>query len=96
MTESLEIKLTNVMKVEELTPLFDRVLVEPIKEKKSELLIEEVTGFIPTKGIVVSVGGETKYVKVGDKVTFKQYAATEIEDLDLLLFSERDLLGVWR
>jgi len=79
-------------------PLGPRVLVEPITEPTSELLVEDITGSTPTRGEVYAVGDEVTKVKVGDEVFFKQYAGVEIEiaNREMLIFQENDLLMVWR
>ena len=112
MTESLEkafsadTEILDIIPTEKkLEPLFDRVLVEPIAEEAHELMVEEITGSKPTKGTVLAVGpGRVTdagvlvpmTVQVGDEVAFKQYQADEIDDGALLIFQERQLLGVWR
>ena len=86
-----------------VTPLADRVLVEPAKaEEKTAggIYIPDTAKEKPAKGTVVAVGpgkvDEPLTVKVGDSVLYGKYSGTEI-DVDgsnLLIMRESDIYAV--
>ena len=79
-------------------PLGPRVLVEPMTEPTSELLVEEIVGSVPIRGKVYAIGDEVTKIKVGEEVFFKQYAGVEVEigKVKMLIFQEKELLMGWR
>ncbi|MEX0773270.1 MAG: co-chaperone GroES [Balneolales bacterium] len=90
-----------------ITPLSDRVLVQPdtAEEKTSSgIIIPDTAKEKPQRGTVVAVGpgkveNGTKIemsVKSGDKVLYGKYAGTELEldGEDYLIMRESDILGV--
>lgn len=86
-----------------ITPLADRVLVEPAAAETttiSGIIIPDTAQEKPQKGIVVAVGKGTKdhdmTVKVGDIVLYGKYAGTELklEGEDYLMMRESDLLAI--
>jgi len=86
-----------------ITPLADRVLVEPAAAETttiSGIIIPDTAQEKPQKGIVVAVGKGTKdhdmTVKVGDNVLYGKYAGTELklEGEDYLMMRESDLLAI--
>jgi chaperonin GroES len=90
-----------------LTPLGDRVVVQPASREettKSGLVIPDTAKEKPQRGTVVAVGEGRRDedgdriemdVKVGDIVLFAKYAGTEFkfEDEDYLILSEKDILA---
>ena len=96
------------MSVDEIRPLFGRVLIKPLEEEDLKGIIippsaqEEAT---PEQGEVVALGTggvdkegrEIKFtVKVGDKVFFKKYSPDEVKvgDETYLIIDEVDILAV--
>jgi len=91
-----------------IKPLFDHVLIEPIKEeektKSGILLPSTVEKERPEEGRVIATGpGLEKAgkvipmkVKVGDKVLFAKYGLTEIkiEDKEYLMAKQADILAI--
>ena len=84
-----------------LTPLKDRVLVEPHEAEvktTSGITIPESAQEKPQKGTVVAVGDgkkdEPMTVKVGDVVLYGKYAGTELkfDGKDYLIMREDDIL----
>ncbi len=84
-----------------LTPLKDRVLVEPHEAEvktTSGIIIPESAQEKPQKGTVVAVGegkkDEPLTVKVGDVVLYGKYAGTELkfDGKDYLIMREDDIL----
>jgi chaperonin GroES len=86
-----------------ITPLADRVLVEPAPAEEktaSGLFIPDTAKEKPQKGIVVAAGTGKKdepiTVKVGDTVLYGKYAGTEItvEGKDYLIMRESDIFAI--
>ena len=86
-----------------ITPLADRVLVEPAAaEQKTAggIIIPDTAKEKPQKGTVVAVGNgkkdEPMTVKVGDKVLYGKYSGTEItvDGGDYLIMRESDILAI--
>lgn len=90
-----------------ITPLADRVLVEPAAAEQttaSGIIIPDTAKEKPQKGTVIAAGpGKVENgnkvdmtVKEGDTVLYGKYAGTEvtIEGKELLIMKESDILGV--
>lgn len=90
-----------------ITPLADRVLVEPAAAESttaSGIIIPDTAKEKPQKGTVVAAGpgkveNGTKVdmtVKQGDSVLYGKYAGTEVtvDGKELLIMKESDILGV--
>ena len=90
-----------------ITPLADRVLVEPAAAESttaSGIIIPDTAKEKPQKGTVVSAGpgkieNGTKVdmtVKAGDSVLYGKYAGTEVtvDGKELLIMKESDILGI--
>jgi chaperonin GroES len=91
-----------------LTPLADRVVVRRFDNEpttKSGIVLPDTVNVKPQQGEVLAAGaGRVKEdgervpmdVKVGDKVLFARYAGAEfkVEGEELLIFSEKDILGI--
>lgn len=86
-----------------ITPLADRVLVEPAPAEEktaSGIIIPDTAKEKPQKGQVVAVGGGKKdeplTVKVGDSVLYGKYSGTElsIEGKDYLIMRESDIYAI--
>jgi chaperonin GroES len=92
-----------------IKPLGNRVLVKraEIKMSKGGILLPETAQEKPRQGEVVAIGpgkidekGNVKKVNlcVGDVVLFSSYAGTEVKtednQVDFLIMSEDDILGV--
>jgi chaperonin GroES len=86
-----------------ITPLADRVIVEPAAAETktaSGLIIPDTAQEKPQKGTVVAVGtgkkDEPMTVKVGNTVLYGKYAGTEFkyEGSDYLIMREADILAI--
>ena len=91
-----------------VTPIGDRVLVQPIEEqemKKGGIIIPDTAKEKPQEGKVIALGTgkineEGKKidftVKKGDKVLISKYGGTEIkiDDENYLIVREDDILGI--
>jgi chaperonin GroES len=86
-----------------ITPLADRVLVEPAAAEEktaSGIIIPDTAKEKPQKGSVVAVGSGKKdeplTVKVGDQVLYGKYAGTEItvEGKEYLIMREADIFAI--
>jgi len=78
-------------------PLKDRVAARRVAAEtatKSGILLGEAAD-VPNSAVVESVGDEVKNVKKGDKILFKEYAATEVkvEGKEILIICEEDILA---
>lgn len=86
-----------------VTPLHDRVLVEPAAAEEktaSGIIIPDTAKEKPQRGIVVAAGpgkkDEPMTVKAGDTVLYGKYSGTELslEGKDYLIMRESDILAV--
>ena len=86
-----------------ITPLADRVLVEPAAAEEktaSGIIIPDTAKEKPQKGSIVAIGmgkkDEPLTVKVGDQVLYGKYAGTEItvEGKDYLIMRESDIFAI--
>ncbi|PHS10936.1 MAG: co-chaperone GroES [Kordia sp.] len=86
-----------------ITPLADRVLVEPAAAETktaSGLIIPDTAKEKPQKGTIVAIGtgkkDEPLTVKVGDTVLYGKYGGTELklEGTDYLMMRESDILAI--
>lgn len=86
-----------------VTPLADRVLVEPAEaETKTAggIIIPDTAKEKPQRGTVIAVGkgkkDEPMTVKVGDTILYGKYSGTEIsiEGNDYLIMKESDIYAV--
>ena len=91
-----------------LTPLGDRVVVQPLGREettKSGIVLPDTAKEKPQRGNVIAAGPGRRDddgkripldVKVGDEVLFAKYSGTEfkLEDDELLILSEKDILAV--
>jgi len=92
-----------------LTPLHDKVIVEPIEEEKTTesgiVLPDTVDKEKPEQGKVIAIGPgkmlengkrQKMSVSVGQKVLFTKYSPNEIEikDKEYLVISETDILAI--
>jgi chaperonin GroES len=91
-----------------LTPLADRVIVEPIESEEmtaSGIILPETAKEKPQKGTVLAVGPGRRDeagkriqmdVKTGDTVLYAKYSGTEvkIKDKKYLILKETDVLAV--
>lgn len=76
-----------------IKPLGTRVLLRPIEEKKSEIiLIEEKER---TAGEVIEIGDDVSVIKVGQKAIFKKYPSFLPREIDgLFLIDVEDILAI--
>lgn len=86
-----------------VTPIADRVLVEPdAAETKtaSGIIIPDTAKEKPQRGTIVAVGGgkkdEPMTVKKGDKILYGKYSGTEvqIDGKDFLIMKESDIYAI--
>ena len=86
-----------------LTPLADRVLLEPSAAEtktNSGIIIPDTAQEKPQKGIVVAVGKGTKEnpitVKVGDNVLYGKYSGNDLkyEGKEYIIMKESDILAI--
>tara|TARA_B100001778_G_C18040187_1_gene385062 strand:- start:108 stop:377 length:270 start_codon:yes stop_codon:yes gene_type:complete len=86
-----------------ITPLADRVLVEPAAAETttaSGIIIPDTAQEKPQKGTIVALGSgkkdEPMTVKVGDAVLYGKYSGTELklEGKDFLIMRESDILAI--
>ncbi len=86
-----------------ITPLADRVLVEPAEAETktaSGIIIPDNAKEKPQRGVVVSVGkgkkDEPMTVKEGDTVLYGKYAGTEItvDGKEYLIMRESDIFAI--
>jgi len=94
--------MSTITKVK-VTPLADRVLVEPAEaETKTAggIIIPDTAKEKPQRGTVIAVGtgkkDEPMTVKVGDTILYGKYSGTEIsiEGNDYLIMKESDIYAV--
>ena len=86
-----------------ITPLADRVLIEP-KEAETKtasgIYIPDTAKEKPQQGTVLAAGpgkkDEPMEVKVGDQVLYGKYAGTEVtvEDKKYLIVKQSDILAI--
>ncbi len=91
-----------------LTPLGDRVIVEPIESEEvtsGGIILPETAKEKPQKGAVLAAGPGSRDeqgkriamdVKVGDTVLYAKYSGTEvkIKDKKYLILRENDILAI--
>lgn len=69
------------MKLEAIKNKLVVELLEPSKPKAGQIITEEVKGVKKRdRGTVISVGKKVEEIKVGDVVTFNQYAGKDWEE----------------
>ncbi len=92
----------------QLKPLGDRLVVKPSEREemtKSGIVLPDTVKERPQEGTITAVGPgrtlddgkrEEMDVQVGQKVLFQKYAGTEfkLDDVDLLILSQKDILAV--
>jgi chaperonin GroES len=81
-----------------ITPLADRVVAvreEAKTQTASGIYLPDSSKEKPVMAEVKAVGGEVKYVKVGDKIIYKEYSTTElkIDGTEYLIVKEEDVLA---
>ena len=86
-----------------IKPLGDRLAVEQLKGDEvrtdSGLIVgnaDSFTGQESSQGLVLAVGPDCEVVKVGDKITYGQFAPTRVRDGMKVVFmlSEADVMAV--
>ena len=86
-----------------ITPLADRVLVEPLEAETktaSGIIIPDSAKEKPQQGVIVAVGAgkkdEPMTVKVGDKVIYGKYSGNEfsIDGKKYLIMREADIFAI--
>lgn len=91
-----------------IKPLYDRVLIEPIQEEKTQggIIIPDTAKDKPSKGKVVAVGAGYRSddgaikpltVKIGDVVVYSKWGGSEVKvhDKDLTIMKESDILAIY-
>ena len=81
-----------------IKPLGDRVVAvreEAQAKTASGLYLPDAAKEKPVLAKVLAVGKDTKTVKVGDSIIYKEYATTEIkiDGTEYLIVKEEDILG---
>lgn len=81
-----------------IKPLADRVVaVRPAAQEKtvSGIYLPDAAKEKSTTAEVVAVGSDATQVKVGDKIVYKDYTATElkIDGVEYLIVKEEDILA---
>lgn len=86
-----------------VTPLADRVLIEPSEAEEttaSGIIIPDTAKEKPQRGKIIAAGNgkkdEPMTVKTGDTVLYGKYAGTEIniEGRDYLIMRESDIFAI--
>ncbi|HEV1997852.1 MAG TPA: co-chaperone GroES [Candidatus Dormibacteraeota bacterium] len=92
-----------------LRPLADRVVIKPLEREevtKSGIVLPDTAKEKPQEGLIEAVGNgrlieatgkrEPIDLSVGDRVIYSKYAGNEvkIDEVDLLILSEKDILAV--
>ena len=92
-----------------LRPLADRVVVKPLEREevtRSGIVLPDTAKEKPQEGLIEAVGNgrlieatgkrEPIDLTVGDRVIYSKYAGNEvkIDEVDLLILSEKDILAV--
>ena len=99
---------TKATDAKKLRPLGDRVVVQPTPREemtKSGIVLPDTAKEKPQEGTIISVGPgrilddgkrESIDVKKGERVLYAKYAGTEfkIDDVELLIISQKDILAV--
>ncbi len=92
----------------QLKPLGDRLVVRPTPREemtKSGIVLPDTAKERPQEGTITAVGPgrtlddgkrEEMDVQVGQKILFQKYAGTEfkLDEVDLLILSQKDILAV--
>lgn len=91
-----------------LKPLFDRVVLKNIKQKKetlSGIIIPESVGDEPIYAEVIAIGDGNTFegekcemsISVGDKVLYNKYGAVpfKINGDDFVILRQSDILGIF-
>ena len=92
-----------------LKPLFDRVVLKNIKQKKetlSGIIIPESVGDEPIYAEVIAIGDGNTFdgekckmaVNVGDKVLYNKYGAVpfKVQGIDYVILRQSDILGIFK
>lgn len=82
-----------------IKPIKELIVVQPdqeLEKTKSGIYIPEQAKEKQQKGTVISVGGQVREIKPGDKILFGKYSGSEVEvnGVLYLIFREDDVLGV--
>ena len=79
----------------------DRVLVkQDAKIETSHLMIPDKVRKPPTTGVVLSIGQDVNYVKVGDRIAYHKYAghflefSQDLTESDLIVMREDEVLAI--
>lgn len=80
-----------------LKPLKDRVVAKvekPAEKTAAGILLGEAKEK-PAYAVVESVGPEVKEIKKGDKIVYKEFAATtiKVDEVEYLILKEEDILA---
>lgn len=81
-----------------IKPLADRVVAvreAAATQTASGIYLPDNVKEKPTLATVIAIGSEVKEVKVGDKIVYKEYGATElkIDGTEYLIVKEEDILA---
>jgi chaperonin GroES len=82
-----------------LIPLADRVVVEPVTEKKtlSGIIIPDAAGKErPERGTMITINKKIVELKVGDEIMFTKYGPEEVkvDGLDYYILREDQILAI--
>jgi len=95
------------MSIKSIKPLYERVVVEPIQEEKTQggIIIPDTAKDKPSKGKVIAIGDGYRLengsisplkVKIGDIVLYGKWGGSEIkvEDKEVVILKESEILAV--
>lgn len=81
--------------------IYDRVLIKRDgKVETSHLMIPDNVKKSPRTGVVISTGEEVKYIEVGNRVVFSEYAGhfldatQDLTESDLIVMREDEVLAI--
>lgn len=80
-------------------PMFDRVLIEPVPEKKvteSGIILATEKKKMAAEGYIKAVGVSVQLLKIGDKVIYEQYTGHKIktDEKEYIILPEEEILCI--
>lgn len=81
-----------------LKPLQDRVVITRCEEEKTKsgIIIPDSNKEKPSRGTVICIGADVKFVKEGDTILFGKFAGneTQLEGREYLILKESEIFAV--